>query len=77
MNNYKYCLSRDCIHKRGCKRNIENYKYVYQGFIVYDIQEENKSFINEKKCKNNSFKSLDRFRTSNIMEFANLDYDNE
>lgn len=62
---YTYCLSDDCIHRRGCKRWVGNYKdekrtKLYQNLSTY--------YVFDKDCKDNSFVLLDRFRNSDVEE---------
>ena len=72
---YAYCLSIDCIHRRGCLRNLCNYSddeikelYTKSRFV---------SEIDYKKCIpnykdincDNDFHFLDRFRLSDGSEF--------
>ena len=62
---YTYCLTKDCIHKIGCKRWIGN----YSDDKVKDLYTESRFVdeVDESYCKNSipyPYECLDRFRNS-------------
>lgn len=67
---YTYCISDNCIHRRGCKRNLINYteqevKELYtENRFILEV-DYNKCIPNLKdiNCENN-YGLLDRFRYS-------------
>ncbi len=67
-SDYLYCIIKDCIHRRGCKRNLCNYhlkdiKELYtKSNTISEISEPN-------ECV--GFNMLDRFRNSNIDTLIN------
>jgi len=59
---FTYCNSKDCIHRRGCRRWILNYRVKH----FEDIG--NIYFLNDEDCINSTpypFSELVRFRNSN------------
>ena len=67
---YTYCLSTDCLHRRGCKRSVGN----YTDAEVHKLYTDNRfvSEIDHTKCIpnlqdincTNNYGMLDRFRMS-------------
>lgn len=78
---YAYCLNKNtCIHRRGCKRWIGNYK----DEEVEELRQGGRAeFLDDAYCINSvphKFDNLDRFRLSDgsemvaIKEECDLDY---
>lgn len=72
-HDYTYCLSEDCIHRRGCKRNLSNYtndevkQYANEcQFATYFEEDGSKGECKESKPY--PFQYLDRFRLSDGSE---------
>ena len=61
---YAYCSTTECIHRRGCKRNIKN----HENSLYY---EEPRRWINPYHCVNSKpypYEFMDRFKNSDGSE---------
>jgi len=57
-----YCNSKDCIHRRGCKRWLGNYDQK-------DVEKQPRLWmLSDKECMQNDYYDLIRFRNSDGSE---------
>lgn len=68
-NDYAYCTTTDCIHRRGCRRWVGNYEEFKASARTYYVDEKFCKPNYEEMGESNAFELLDRFRFSDGREF--------
>jgi len=78
--NYRYCLSEDCIHRRGCSRYLSNYSHSFAEKAMRLSDTRATALIEPSECVpnlkdvdcENKYDFLDRFRLSDGSELSNV-----